>query len=360
MRFAPIAEKIIPRNSTLPILTNICVDKGIMRATDLETSALMKIEDERSYLLPIGIIKTILKSKPKNIEIELLPDNKIQINYQNRGVIFPALEVQDYPELMNHKFKDIGIWTKQVLQELYHQLLYCSTDELRPALTGVLVRQNSTLLTCATDGHVLRLIRDVDPEKKCKLSKKKFEGVLSNKCVQILARFAINSAKVSITNDLIRFDMNDGLEICSRLIEGQYPKFENVLPEQFSGTIQFDREMMLNLANDAKPFANRYTHLSEVKVNTDHLTLTVEDIENDTTWRSNMPFNSKTGKDILLGLDLDLLQKVLKSIDEKEIVWSYTTPTSASTFTSANGNPLKITNLLMPVRLKEKEEISDG
>jgi DNA polymerase III sliding clamp (beta) subunit (PCNA family) len=191
MRFVPIADKIIPRNTSLPILTNIMVDKGVMRATDLEITAVLKIEDDRSYLIPIGIVKTILKSKPKNIDIELLPENKIQINYHNRGVIFPAMGVQDYPEHMNYKFKSIGVWTKRVLQELYHQLLYCSTDELRPALTGVFIRQNSALLTCATDGHVLRLIRDVDLDKKCKLNKK-FEGIISNKCIQLLARYAIN------------------------------------------------------------------------------------------------------------------------------------------------------------------------
>lgn len=358
IRFVPIADKIIPRNTTLPILTNICVNHGVMRATDLETTAVLKIDDDRSYLLPIGIVKTIIKSKPKNIEIELLPENKIQINYHNRGIIFPAMEVQDYPEPLHLKFNNIGTWTKQVLQELYHQLLYCSTDELRAALTGVFVRQNSSLLTCATDGHVLRLIRDVDPEKKCKLSKK-FEGVISNKCIQLLARFAINSVKVHIAKGIMKFDLDDSLEIYSRLIDGQYPMFENVLPEDFSGMIHFDRELMLNLTNDAKPFSNRYTHLSKVKVNEDHLTLTVEDAENDTNWHSNMPVNKKTGNDIHIGLDLDLLQKVLKSIDEKEVLWSYTNPTSASTFTSANGNPLKITNVLMPIRLQDKEE-TDG
>ena len=243
MRFVPIADKIIPRNTSLPILTNIMVDKGVMRATDLETTALMKIEDERSYLLPISIIKTILKSKPKNINVELLPDNKIQINYHNRGVIFPAMDIEDYPEQSNYKFKTIGTWTKQVLQELYHQLLYCSTDELRPVLTGVLVRQNSTILTCATDGHVLRLIRDVDPDKKCKINKK-FEGIISNKCIQLLARFVINSAKVYLSKETMKFDIGDGLEIYSRLIDAEYPRFENVLPDQFSGTIHFDRELM--------------------------------------------------------------------------------------------------------------------
>jgi len=234
----------------------------------------MKIDDDRSYLIPIGIVKTILKSKPKNIEIELLPDAKIQINYHNSGVIFPAMELQDYPEALNYKFKTIGVWTKKVFQEFYHQLLYCSTDELRPALTGVLVRQNSAILTCATDGHVLRLIRDIDPEKKCKISDK-FEGIISHKCIQLLTRFVINSAKISIADDLIRFEMNDGIAIYSKLIDGQYPTFENVLPDQFSGTIHFDRELMLKLTNDAKPFSNRHTHLSEVKVDANEKVSTV-------------------------------------------------------------------------------------
>jgi len=67
----------------------------------------------------------------------------------------------------------------------------------------------------------------------------------------------------------------------------------------------------------------------------------------------HLKIKSSRKKDIHIGLDLDLLQKVLKSMNEKEVVWSYNTPTSASTFISANGNPLQITNLLMPIRLKE-------
>jgi len=111
----------------------------------------------------------------------------------------------------------------------------------------------------------MRLIRDVDPDKKCKLAKK-FEGIISNKCVVLLARFAINSAKVSISDDQIKLTSAMASEIYSRLIEGQYPKFENVLPDQFTGTIHFDRELLLDLTNDAKPFANHYNHLSEVKL----------------------------------------------------------------------------------------------
>jgi len=117
---------------------------------------------------------------------------------------------------------------------------------------------------------------------------------------------------------------------------------------------------MLKLTNDAIPFSNRHTHLSEVKVDANEINLKVEDAEQDITWISKMPVNNKTGDDIVIGLDLDLLQKVLKSIDEKEVAWSYTTPTSASVFTNANGNPLNITNLLMPIRLRDKEDNGDG
>ena len=58
-RFVPIADKIIPRKTSLPILHYICVHKSRIVATDLETTLVMKVDDKRSYLLPFNILKTV-------------------------------------------------------------------------------------------------------------------------------------------------------------------------------------------------------------------------------------------------------------------------------------------------------------
>lgn len=65
IRFLPIAEKVINRKTTLPILSHICVKDGYVSATDLENTVRMKIDDFRTYTIPLNILKTVLKAKPK-------------------------------------------------------------------------------------------------------------------------------------------------------------------------------------------------------------------------------------------------------------------------------------------------------
>ena len=65
MKFIQLAQKIVPKRSTLPILTSVCVEDRFIRATDLETTIRMPIDDKRNYTLPFGVLKSIMKSKPK-------------------------------------------------------------------------------------------------------------------------------------------------------------------------------------------------------------------------------------------------------------------------------------------------------
>ncbi len=101
-------------------------------------------------------------------------------------MILPVRYDQDYPELLTNRFKNIDVWTNPVIQKLFHQLPYGSADEMCLPLMGVLARQNAKLTTCTTNGHVLMLTRDVEADKKCNFDKK-VEGILSCKCIQILA-----------------------------------------------------------------------------------------------------------------------------------------------------------------------------
>ena len=63
-KFIQLAQKIVPKKSTLPILACVCVEDGFIRATNLETTIRMPIDDNRKYMLPFGVLKSILKSKP--------------------------------------------------------------------------------------------------------------------------------------------------------------------------------------------------------------------------------------------------------------------------------------------------------
>ena len=104
IKFLPIAEKIIPGRTGIDVIKNIAVCKGYMMATDLEMTVLMKIDDKREFLIPLSIIKTVLKSRPIRFDIDLSEQNRIKITYDDKAVSFPANDVNEYPMFPKQKF----------------------------------------------------------------------------------------------------------------------------------------------------------------------------------------------------------------------------------------------------------------
>ena len=71
IKFIQLANRVVPKKTTLPILSSVCVEDGFIRATDLETTVRMPLEDKRRYTLPLGVLKSVAKSKPKSFDIDL-------------------------------------------------------------------------------------------------------------------------------------------------------------------------------------------------------------------------------------------------------------------------------------------------
>jgi len=87
-RFLPMADKVVPRRTSLKVLENICIDDGTVRATDLEISIGMKIDSEASCLIPLAIAKIIVKSKPATVSCQRVSDDRLRIDYGHRSVEF--------------------------------------------------------------------------------------------------------------------------------------------------------------------------------------------------------------------------------------------------------------------------------
>ena len=79
IKFIQLANRVVPKKTTLPILSNVCVEDGFIRATDLETTIRMPVDDRRRYTIPFGILKSVLKSKPKSFDVDMLINKKIKI-----------------------------------------------------------------------------------------------------------------------------------------------------------------------------------------------------------------------------------------------------------------------------------------
>jgi len=354
IRFLPIAEKVIARKTTLPILTHVCVRDGHISATDLENTVRMKIDDTRYYTIPINILKTVLKTKPKHLEIDVLEDEKVQIQYDSRKLTFKSRDAEGFPSTPTDKFKSLGGWSLDMIRKLYSQLPYTSNDELKPALTGVYFEQNGALKSCATDGHLLRVINNVNLDGKSKL-KNKATGIIPKKALQILARTVKGQVKAAVSKTHLRIMLGHELEFYVRLITEKYPDFDSVIPTEFQGSVLLEKAKFSELVKDGKPFVNRETKLGAFAIGESSVNVSIEDPEKDYTWDSKVPVIERQGKDIEIGLNLSLLEQILKSIDEQEVKWEYVSPISASILTGVNGQEANTLQLIMPIRLEKKD-----
>ena len=357
IRFIAVAEKVVPRKSTIEVLRNIAFKDGYVLATDLELVARMPVPETRSFLIPFGILKTVLKSKPASIDFDLSEPNRIRINYDNKSVSFPRGEVADFPNLPDMEFQPIGEWSKEAVMLLHSQLPYASTDELRPALNGVYLNQNGSFSSCATDGHVLRVISDMDPHHACQL--KEYTGILPKRIIQLLPRLVKESVQVSISEDYFSFELEHGLTLYARTAEATYPDFARVIPQEFASSVELDVVRLRNLTEAAKAFADKSTLASEFEIDEDTLSIKVENREDDLRWESSMPVDRLAGDGLRVGMNLGYLEKVLDGVTGKKALWKYNDAASASVFSDPDGNGGSPMNLIMPIRLAKQED-EDG
>jgi len=349
--FLPMAEKVKARNPTLSILNYIAVRDRQMMITGLENWLVIPVEDDRDYTLPIDIIKQVLKSRPSELKIDIQSENHLEIHYGNNTVGCQYLDSQEYPSLPNEEFNKIGFWTGEMILQMVKQLKHASTDELKPALNGVWVKQDKgTIQSCTTDGHTLEYIPNLDPDQKGEIDSD-FEGILSLKCLQILTKLRTERIHVAAGENYIQFCLPHYMVLYSRLIDENFPDFMSILKQETPHEVVVEKKTVLKAVEASIPFANKDTYLSQLMLRNGTISLSARDHERGLTFATEIKHSGHCRDEYAVGFNLKLMQKTLESIADDDIIWRYRDNHSANLFVAQNDN--RKTNLLMPVRLEE-------
>lgn len=354
-RLLQIAEKVIDKKSSLPILKEICFENGAARVTDLETTVVMPVPDNRSYTLPVNLLSKVLKARPHELEIAL-DEGSVEVLYDGQTLTYKSKDVSDFPGVPKGKFKAVGSWHRDVLQALSAQAASCSMDALKPALCGVHTTIKDSLLTiAATDGHLLRIQNGLDVSKS-----KPLTGILPTGPLALLTLLARGHTKVGQSDTHLSFALPGDVTLYLRLINEAYPDVASVVPAEFAGEVVFNRDMLLDLVKSARLFADRSTCLSIWQVSPHIDNLLVENLEETITWSGLLPISSKNGESIRIGFDLRLMERALKAQQSPMVRWQYSTPDRA-TVIKEEGEDWEsgAVTVVMPVRLKEEEESHD-
>lgn len=265
-----ITGHITGKNINLPILNNVLIkaDQGNISfiSTDLELGIINKkrgkVEKEGEFTVDSKILFDYISLLPnKKIDIELIGE-ELKINCENYNTKIKGTSSEDFPLIPEIEDCEIYLVKIKNLKKSLSQVVFAtSNSETRMELTGVLfeVVENDLFLV-ATDSYRLA-------EKKVKLeekSKKNTRVIVPAKTIQELTRI-LSSVKdgssieeenieIKISENQIKFLIN-GTELISRLIEGQYPDYKQIIPTKNNTKAVVSRQELIRVTKMSSLFS---------------------------------------------------------------------------------------------------------
>ncbi len=259
-----LIQRIITKNPKLPILENILIEvenkKIKISATNLELGLNIwlkgKINGEGKVCVPINLISNIINNS-KDERIELNTENlNLIIKSDNYSAIIKGYDYNDFPIIPNlntilSSIKDkekeniLELSTKEI-KELISQLENIVTiSETHPELSGIYLKfKKNEIEAVATDSIRLGI-------KKIKIAENNINKniilplISFYELIQILNLKEHESVKIIINDNQIVFDF-DNIYFVSRLINGNYPNYEQIIPKEFNIILKLNKQELIN------------------------------------------------------------------------------------------------------------------
>jgi DNA polymerase-3 subunit beta len=348
---------IVERKQTLPILSNVLIEKepGKIRftATDLEIQITTTIElkDEGSEIYNITLggkkLQEILRILPDQSKIAIeTKENKAIIKANKSKFSLQTLPAQDFPKLKNLLQDQIKIALQQsLLKSLLLSVQYAmAQQDVRYYLNGVLlIIEGNNLRVVATDGHRLAFNAGaIDGNYK------KQEIIIPRKAVTELCKLlgdTKESVEIEFSTQQVRVAFS-GIDLISKVIDGKFPDYERVIPK-YSNHLSIDRMMIQQALQRAAILSNekfrgvRFVltekNLSIISSNSEHEEAQIE-IETD-----------YHGDAIDIGFNVNYLMDGLNNISSETVTFSFGDPNSSILITTPENKEFRY--VVMPMRI---------
>jgi len=266
---------VVKKGGPLPILGNILfkAKEGRLElsATDLEIgikcNILGKIEKEGALTLPADIITSYVNFLPEDrVNLETT-DQVLHLKCKNFEANIKGLSSKEFPIIPEVKTEPLTkIPTDLFIPSLNQVIFAAAQEESRPEISGINFSfEKNLLILAATDSYRLT-------EKRIKLEsgvKEKKSIIIPTKTVQELVRILseeVGDVLVSVSENQILFHFNE-VNLTSRLIEGQYPKYQEIIPKDFKTKVTLDTNLLLDTIKTVSLFSREAA--SDIKLELD-------------------------------------------------------------------------------------------
>ncbi len=351
-------NRAVSTTNTMPILSGILFegDKDgnlTLTATDLELGIVLKmganVESPGRIVLPGNELSSIVRELPRDIiNVDIDQENySAEITTKTSNFVLRGFKPDEFPELPEvENVTEFSLSTDDLKNIIDKVKFSCSSKDTKPGLTGALltVSEDSIVMVATNTFRMAYYNKEMDLNVQ-----EQSRAIIPSSTLDELSRLIDgeedSEIKVVLDSSHCRF-INDDMTVTSRLIEGKFPNYEQVMPNDFSAEIIADRNDLKNAVKRVSTIAKLDSNVIELDFSEDSLIIESTASEKGHGKEEvNVEFSGKPQK---IKIDASYMMDGLKVLDEDEVRMELIGPV----------NPLTLKNpsfedyiyLIMPIR----------
>lgn len=357
-------SRVISSKNTLPILDNFLFKLNgktlEITASDLETTMVTTIELENtsglgSIAIPAKLITDSLREFPDQpltftINTETFA---VAISSENGQFAVAGQHGEDFPQLPKIKADrsvSLRLKASSLVSGINSTLFATADDELRPVMNGIFIEMSPEDMTfVASDAHKLVRYKRKDVTANASASfilPKKPAGLLRN----LLAK---GQEEVGIEfDDKNAFFSLPSFQLVCRLVEGNYPSYNSVIPTNNSNKLLIDRVKLLNTVRRVSVFSNQASNLIRMSLKGNRLTVSAQDIDFASSAIEDLTCQY-LGDELEIGFKSTFMIEILNNIQSTEVSIELSDPSRAGLFIpfDKENDQEDVLMLLMPMMI---------
>jgi DNA polymerase-3 subunit beta len=323
-------SRVISSKNTLPILDNYLFKldgKALeITASDLETTMVTTLELENaegsgSIAIPAKLITDSLREFPDQPLTFLFNTETYAVTISSENGQFSVMgqHGEDFPQLPKIKPErsiTLKLSASSLVSGITSTLFATADDELRPVMNGIFLELSSSDVTfVASDAHKLVRYKRKDAKADAGASfilPKKPAGLLKN----LLSK---GNEQVGIEfDDKNAFFTTPSYQIVCRLVEGNYPSYNSVIPTNNPNKLIIDRIKLLNTVRRVSVFSNQASNLIRLSLKGNRLTVSAQDLDFATSAVEELACQYN-GDELEIGFKSTFLVEILNNIQSTEV-----------------------------------------
>lgn len=357
-------SRFVSLKSQLPILSNILIstDNGRLKlsASNLEIGINYwigaKIDQEGSFAVPAKEISEFVSYLPTGkIDLSLNEQSLLTLASSKAQSTFTTVNPGDFPVLPPIEEKTaINLDIKNLADTVSQVAFAAATDDSRPVLTAVLCQFTSnTFSLVATDGFRLSK-KEIELSTPITLP----EGQDSLTFL-VPARTLLEVVKLAKSNQSLKMGLSqdsrqlvfvlDDLEIVSRLIEGEFPDYQRIIPASFTSKISVDKNEFSQAIKIASVFARESANVVKLSIKGSSIEVSANAVQ---VGQNKASVDAKVSGDPLeIAFNYKFIADYLSVCQESEVIFELNEPLTPGFFHSSKET--NFTHIIMPVRIQD-------